>query len=324
MNAPKVSVIIPAYNRERLIGRAIQSVLSQTMPDWEMIIVDDGSTDDTAEAAKRVGDARITVLRQANAGPSAARNTGMKRARGEYIALLDSDDAYAPTFLERATRFLDARPECAIAATNAVSVSCSGKESVTYAPGAIIGTEEMEGVVGDTLRTRIRHRSFPQIFFVLRSALLPELGGFDPDIHAGEEEELLLRWLPKGQVGYIAAPLVYRYHTPGSYIRDLRRTTHAKAVLWEKVIPRDQHLQQCLPSYRRFRDFRMFRAAVISVAAGCLDDAKAIARLWPPSPLSWHWWVGRTLVSLPKPILRLLHLCVGWTDAVKNRNAPPE
>ena len=168
----------------------------------------------------------------------------------------------------------------------------------------------------------MRHRSFPQNLFVLRSALVDELGGFDPDIHAGEEEELLLRWLDRGQVGYIDEPLVYRYLTPGSYIRDLRRTTHAKAVLWEKVISRDAYLRKRFPSYRRFRDFRLFRNAIISVAAGCLDDAKAIARLWPRSLLSWRWWVGHTLVSLPRPFLWLLHCCVRWTDAVKKRNGP--
>ncbi|MBX3703129.1 MAG: glycosyltransferase family 2 protein, partial [Steroidobacteraceae bacterium] len=91
----KVSVVIPTYNRAAYIRQAIDSVLQQTMTDFEIIVVDDGSTDDTREVVAGYGE-RIRYLRTANGGPARARNAGMAEARGQYIAWLDSDDTYHP------------------------------------------------------------------------------------------------------------------------------------------------------------------------------------------------------------------------------------
>lgn len=103
-----VSIITPCYNGERYIAETIESVLGQTYAHWEMIIVDDGSADHTAEiAAAYAGrDGRITLLRQPNGGTAKARNAGMKLARGRYIALLDADDLWEPEFLERQLAFM--------------------------------------------------------------------------------------------------------------------------------------------------------------------------------------------------------------------------
>jgi glycosyltransferase involved in cell wall biosynthesis len=99
---PRVSVIIPVYNRAHLVNRAIESVLNQTYQDFELIVVDDGSTDNTAEVVHSVRDERIKYVRhQSNRGPSAARNTGIRAASGELIGFLDSDDEWLPEKLQR-------------------------------------------------------------------------------------------------------------------------------------------------------------------------------------------------------------------------------
>jgi len=106
---PKVSVVVPAYNRERLILHALNSVLAQTFADFEILAVDDGSTDGTIQAIQSCTDPRIRCLRhEKNRGAAAARNTGIQAARGEYVAFLDSDDEWLPHKLERQTAALDA------------------------------------------------------------------------------------------------------------------------------------------------------------------------------------------------------------------------
>lgn len=102
VNTPTVSVIVPTYNRANLVVRAIQSVLKQTYTDFELIIVDDASTDNTEEVVKTFGDPRIRYIRHdQNRRGSVARNTGIKKARGAYIAFLDSDDEWLPEKLEK-------------------------------------------------------------------------------------------------------------------------------------------------------------------------------------------------------------------------------
>lgn len=112
---PKVSVIIPAYNRARFVGAAVRSVLGQTLRDFELIVVDDGSDDGTAAVVEAIRDPRIRLFRHAqNLGIAATQNFALGEARGEYVAFLDSDDVMAPRRLERQAAFLDAHPRVSL------------------------------------------------------------------------------------------------------------------------------------------------------------------------------------------------------------------
>ncbi|GAA3980345.1 hypothetical protein GCM10023085_73370 [Actinomadura viridis] len=119
---PVVSVVIPCYNYGCYLPQALNSVLGQTFGEWEIVIVDDGSTDDSSAVARdfidRHPDRRIRLLQQANAGVSAARNAGVAAAAGRYILPLDADDAIGPTMLEKTTAVLDAEPDIAIVSTD--------------------------------------------------------------------------------------------------------------------------------------------------------------------------------------------------------------
>lgn len=119
MQAGMVSVITPCYNGAEYISGTIESVLAQTYPDWEMIIVDDGSTDETASVVGRYSaeDTRIHFIQQANKGSAAARNEGIRSCRGQYIALLDADDIWTPFFLQSQIDYMKEK--------NAVCVYCS-------------------------------------------------------------------------------------------------------------------------------------------------------------------------------------------------------
>lgn len=111
---PRVSVIIPTYNRAAYLDEAIQSVIAQTFEDWELIVIDDGSTDATTEVAARYAD-RITFIRQANAGACVARNLGLSHASGEYVSFLDSDDRMLPNNLADLIAVLEQKPQVDVA-----------------------------------------------------------------------------------------------------------------------------------------------------------------------------------------------------------------
>lgn len=125
---PTVSVIIPAHNRERFIGDAVNSILAQTLTDFELVVVDDGSTDATTALVSAIGDPRVRLVRhERNRGIPAARNTGLEEAQGKYIAWLDSDDTARPHRLEEQVRFLESHPEVAMVGCCAGKIGPAGK-----------------------------------------------------------------------------------------------------------------------------------------------------------------------------------------------------
>jgi len=123
----RVSAVIAVYNSAGTIERAIESVLSQDFIGFEVVVVDDGSTDSTVERLEQWGD-KIRVVRQANSGPSSARNNGVRVAAGEYVAFLDADDVWMPGKLARTVEALDNAPGAALAYSNFVSVNEAGRE----------------------------------------------------------------------------------------------------------------------------------------------------------------------------------------------------
>ncbi|HST08346.1 MAG TPA: glycosyltransferase family A protein, partial [Gemmatimonadaceae bacterium] len=120
-----VSVVIPTYNRARILGRAIESALGQTYPNIQVVVADDGSSDATSTVAERYG-SRVTYCRQANAGVSAARNFGMRHARGEFIAFLDSDDCWSPWKVEAEVAALTRNREAGLVWTDMSGVDEGG------------------------------------------------------------------------------------------------------------------------------------------------------------------------------------------------------
>lgn len=127
-DAPKVSVVMPVHNRGAMVGAAIESLLRQTLAAIEVVVVDDGSTDDTVARLRAIPDARMVVVEQGhNTGIPAARNAGLAAARGDYVAILDSDDLALPERLARQAAFLDANPGIALVATLSEEIRADGR-----------------------------------------------------------------------------------------------------------------------------------------------------------------------------------------------------
>lgn len=133
---PKVSVVIPAFNALRYLPRTVDSALAQSFGDFEVLIVDDESTDGTADWVRTIADRRVRLLEQKNQGAAAARNAGIRQARGEYIAFLDADDLWEPAKLERQVACLDARPEVGVVYTWVRVIDQDGEPTGSlYRPG---------------------------------------------------------------------------------------------------------------------------------------------------------------------------------------------
>lgn len=184
-----ITVVIPLYNKESSIARALDSVLVQTYQDFEVVVVDDGSADDGAAIVERYADPRIRLIRQANAGVSAARNKGIAEAKGEYVAFLDADDEWMPEFLAEIVELQQEFPECKAQATT--YVQCQNGEKKNIVLNRLPFTGE-HGVLTNYFEVAT-HSNPPvcSICVCIERALLQALGAFPIGIKSGED---LLTW----------------------------------------------------------------------------------------------------------------------------------
>ena len=197
---PKVSVVIPTYNRGRVVGEAIDSVLSQRYDDFELIVVDDGSTDGTEELLASYL-SRLTYIYQEHRGVSAARNHGIVSARGEYLSFLDSDDLWLRDKLSTQMRFMEFHPECRICYTDEIWIR--------------------KGVRVNPMK---KHRKYSGMIFeqclplcivspssvLIARTLLEEIGAFDESLEACEDYDLWLRIAARYPIHFIEKPLIVK------------------------------------------------------------------------------------------------------------------
>ena len=184
-----ISVIIPLYNKETGIATALRSVLAQSFQDFEVVVVDDGSTDGSAAVVKTFNDPRIRLIQQKNAGVSAARNRGIEEAKGEYVAFLDADDEWTPGFLEEIRTLQEAYPECKAQATNYIFNS-NGVKSPTILRKIPFKGER--GILTNYFEVAsCSHPPVCSISVCIERKLLQGIGGFPVGVKSGED---LLTW----------------------------------------------------------------------------------------------------------------------------------
>lgn len=228
---PYFSIVIPTYNRARLLDDCLASVLVQRFGDYEVVVVDDGSTDDTAAVLARYGE-RVSICRQPNRGPGAARNAGIRHARGRYVAFLDSDDVWFPWTLDVYARAIRETHDPAFVA---------GKPVRFGAPSELTSVTEAEPEVlafDDYYASGDEWRWWGASSFVVRADALADAGGFTDEWINGEDADLAMRLGVAIGFVQVCAPCTfgYREHTD-SAIASLERT-HAGA--WHAVT-----MEQC-------------------------------------------------------------------------------
>jgi len=217
---PRVSVIVPSYNAAVYLPFAIESVIAQTYPDWEIVIVDDGSADNTRSVVDsfrhRLQD-RLRYIHQPNLGLSAARNTGIRAVRGEYIAMLDADDVWLPHRLARAVPVLDGDPETGLVHARVVRIDVQG----TVTGQLKVEPEYLSGRIARDIYTRLAHIVCPTVMF--RKSCLETAGWFDEAMHATEDRDLWFRIALRYKIAYIDEVLAQYRLSPTSITSNLDR-----------------------------------------------------------------------------------------------------
>jgi glycosyltransferase involved in cell wall biosynthesis len=311
MSVPfSISLIIPAYNRGKLIEEAIASALAQHEPFAEIVVVDDGSTDDTLARLAKFGD-RITLIRSENHGVQQARNRGVAACRSPYVVLCDSDDMLEPEFTQTVARAIEERPDTDIWYCNFVLFSGNAifGDKLSSAParfleGAVTGADFCVEI--PRLYERVLHY---QPFFptgsVFSKRFYEAIGGYDTRFKGvgAEDFEFLLRAICHGRLGYITKPIAKVRKHDANDSGDTLRALNGEARILEYSLVRhpgaDKHRAAILASIdKRRRD-----AFDVAYARGDFMTVKSTADLFNKTPTDRNFKLKKAISSFPR-ILR--------------------
>lgn len=219
-NKTVFTVVLPTYNRSHLLSRAINSVLNQTFTDYELIVIDDCSTDQTQQVLSAFNDPRLTVLRQhKNTGISAARNRGIQQAQGQYICFLDDDNAFLSDFLATTFHHLTSYPS--------IDFTWCGQRQVTVYPNGQIQTRDRIWDIASNQKHSLEFLHFLVLGAggTIKKSCFEHIGLFDEEMTTAEDADLLLRLLNQG-CHYAAIPSVHSE----VFVHAARENDHFKAV----------------------------------------------------------------------------------------------
>ena len=251
---PRVSVVIPAYNHARFLPDALESVLAQTFRDFEVLVVDDGSTDNTGEVVAAFAP-RVRYIHQHNGGPSRARNTGIRHTTGEYVAFLDADDTWMPEKLALQVGYLDTHPDAGLVFTKVMVTTEAGQQLYTYPH-----------------RYRYERRAFERLLLwsygsmnvvMLRRLCFDKLGFFDESLRAAEDWDMWLRAAPYFRFGYLDRPLGTYRQSGHSVSRGPR--AHQAPEMFRRVLDKLFSDPERFPGRTRAQVERLRRLAYASL-----------------------------------------------------------
>ena len=293
---PLVSVVIPTYNRLEATERAARSVLAQTHGALELLVIDDGSTDGTAERVKAIADPRLRVVRQPNGGVARARNRGLREARGAYVAFLDSDDAWAPEKLARQIAALEAAPA-------RVGLCTTGAEIRPDRGPPEIRCPEIRGDAFAALLLRNLVHA-PTSCILIRREVAEAVGGFDPRLPAIEDWEWLQRAARLYDVEAVDEPLtIYADQDRDGprRSRDFEANMAAREMLWRRnrhALRRigASHLYLVESARRELREPEGSAARGRRLVLRALAERPVAAGSWPwlgymLAPRPWRAWL---------------------------------
>ena len=298
----QVSVVIPLYNKAPHVERAIRSVLGQTWTAFELIVVDDGSTDEGAAIVESLGDKRIRLIRQTNQGVSAARNRGISAANTEWIGFLDADDEWAPEFLQTV---LSARVRCPTAKLIGSAYSVVDKagraERLRFenVPNDV-------GLINNWFEAAIKHNPICPSSVLIKKEVFDLLGGFPVDLRRGEDEFMWCKIALAYDLAFVHDALVTRY-------RDAVNRTSGLPVLYDFPLieyMRDQEIRPDPGKAYFIHEFvykKHLRNATRAIILGQYQQARSfISKAKHSREFRWRVTRLRTLAALPDWMIGLI------------------
>jgi glycosyltransferase involved in cell wall biosynthesis len=220
-----VDIIIPAFNAAKYLPFALESVSSQTFDDWQILLVDDGSTDNTAEVVAPFLDrfgSKIKYIKQNNRGLPAARNTAIRASTAEFLALLDADDVWLPCRLSESLKAFAERPQVGLAYGLVTHIDQEGRLGGTFAGNR----RNAEGRIAPYIYMRKVELPCPTVTF--RRQCIDEVGSFDEAMRATEDRDLWLRIALRYEVAFVPKVLAYYRQSPNSMSADSQRMLNAQ------------------------------------------------------------------------------------------------
>lgn len=301
MRESRVSVVVPAYNVAHCLGLCLDSVLAQTDPPHEIIVVDDGSEDDTVRVVRNYGDA-VRYERQDNHGPSAARNRGLTLATQLYVAFLDADDFWKPDFLKQCTTFLDQYPHAIAVSTGLAVRDAAGVERLLLNPvSGKLGSAPY--LIEDFFKMWAAHDHVRTGSSVFRREVLLRAGGFREDLRVAEDLEFWGYLATFGPWGFVPEPLWVGNPIAAAVNSGWLRKHRQRHKLCPTVESWQKRITQRLQPTDRVA-FEVVRGRVaasyaqIRILGGLLDEARYIVKNYGATmPKNWLTTLLRTGAS---------------------------
>jgi glycosyltransferase involved in cell wall biosynthesis len=306
---PRVSVITPAHQAERQLPEAIASAVAQTYTDWEMVVTDDASADDTSGAARSAGDGRVRLLRsEHNLGPAGARNLALAHATGDLVAFLDADDRLLPRYLETMVRLYDNEqrrgPDVGIVACDATIVGPEGPMARSY--------QAVHGFPGGASVTDLLRANSVFVCALCPRAVVEEVGGFSEECRGSEDHDLWLRILQSGRRIAATREILVLYNDAGGGLsRDpagMARTTQAtyRRALQRGGLTREQryiargHLRVARAAQATVEIATRRRDGAGTTFRGVVHASPALVAAALTNPRRWPDWLRRARVLMAR------------------------
>lgn len=314
-STPTISVIIPLYNKGRYISRALDSVFAQTCQDYEIIVVDDGSTDDGPEIVKKYQDGRLRLIRQNNAGPGVARNRGISESNARLLSFLDADDEWMLEFLQKSLNKLESNPDCDLTASayflgeERTDVSPIYKKcGITDGPWKLQANMSAKGLMS-------AHYIFNSWAILCRREVVEKYGGFRVKncCNYGEDTYLWLQVMFNHKVFRILEPLVW-YHSEASQLGPGRLDN---GLLQTFLTDPEPIRINCPQEHRKLLEqflarFALATAHEYAAGNGNVDDLHYLLKAFPlMRRFRWEYGKLRLKMSIPAliPIVRYIKSC---------------